>query len=111
MTRHVRALCILAVFGLAACDEQTPVEGLPESIDAQLRSQFNQWGVVPIGDIGRQDPALVALGQALVFDKILSGNRDIACATCHDPVQHAGMAWPWQWEPAVPAPVLHARSA
>lgn len=28
-------------------------------------------------------PALVRLGQALVFDKILSGNRDISCMTCH----------------------------
>jgi mono/diheme cytochrome c family protein len=25
----------------------------------------------------------VELGRALFFDKILSGNRDIACATCH----------------------------
>lgn len=30
-------------------------------------------------------PALVQLGQVLFFDKILSGNRDIACATCHLP--------------------------
>ncbi len=30
-------------------------------------------------------PALVQLGQALTFDKILSGNRDISCATCHLP--------------------------
>jgi cytochrome c peroxidase len=30
-------------------------------------------------------PALVALGQALAFDKILSGNRDISCMTCHLP--------------------------
>jgi cytochrome c peroxidase len=36
-----------------------------------------------------QDPALVTLGQALLFDKILSGNRDIACATCHLPTHHA----------------------
>lgn len=28
---------------------------------------------------------LVALGEALFTDPILSGNRDIACATCHDP--------------------------
>ena len=28
-------------------------------------------------------PELVALGQALAFDKILSGNRDISCMTCH----------------------------
>jgi len=32
----------------------------------------------------------VDLGQALMFDKVLSGNRDIACATCHNPVAHAG---------------------
>jgi cytochrome c peroxidase len=30
-------------------------------------------------------PALVLLGQALLFDPILSGNRDIACMTCHHP--------------------------
>ena len=29
--------------------------------------------------------ALVQLGQALAFDKILSGNRDISCMTCHLP--------------------------
>ena len=28
---------------------------------------------------------LVELGQALAFDKILSGNRDISCMTCHLP--------------------------
>ncbi len=31
-------------------------------------------------------PALVQLGQALAFDKVLSGNRDISCMTCHLPV-------------------------
>jgi cytochrome c peroxidase len=35
-----------------------------------------------------QNAALVDLGQAMFFDKILSGNRDIACATCHDPLAH-----------------------
>lgn len=31
-------------------------------------------------------PAMVRLGQALYFDKILSGNRNMSCATCHSPV-------------------------
>ena len=31
------------------------------------------------------DPNKVALGRALFFDKIISGNKDMACATCHDP--------------------------
>ena len=29
------------------------------------------------------DPARVELGRLLFFDKILSGNRNISCATCH----------------------------
>jgi cytochrome c peroxidase len=90
MTRHVRTLCILAVLGLIACDESPSIGGGPESLDAQLRRQFNQWNIVPIGEAPRQNPAMVALGQALLFDKILSGNRDISCATCHDPTQHLG---------------------
>jgi cytochrome c peroxidase len=32
----------------------------------------------------------VRLGQALAFDKILSGNRDIACMTCHLPAFATG---------------------
>jgi len=31
-------------------------------------------------------PAKVALGRLLFWDPILSGNQDIACATCHHPV-------------------------
>ena len=88
MTRHDRTLCILAVLGLIACDESSSIGGGPESLDAQLRRQFTQWSIVPIGEAPRQAPAMVALGQALMFDKILSGNRDISCATCHDPTQH-----------------------
>ena len=88
MTRHVRTLCILAVLGVIACDDPAPIQGLPESLDAQLRRQFTQWNIVPIGEAPHQDPAMVALGQALMFDKILSGNRDVSCATCHDPTQH-----------------------
>jgi cytochrome c peroxidase len=32
--------------------------------------------------------AKVALGKLLFFDKILSGNQNIACATCHSPLTH-----------------------
>ena len=31
------------------------------------------------------DPVQAALGQLLFYDKILSGNRNISCATCHHP--------------------------
>lgn len=34
---------------------------------------------------GTPDPAKVELGRVLMFDKILSGNKNISCATCHHP--------------------------
>lgn len=37
-------------------------------------------------------PSLVALGQALMFDPILSGNRDISCMSCHHPKLATGDA-------------------
>ena len=89
MTLSVRLLCVAALVVIVACDETTSPEGFPGSIDAQLRQVFNAYGVVPIGPVQAQDPPLVSLGQALMFDKILSGNRDIACATCHTPSEHA----------------------
>jgi cytochrome c peroxidase len=39
--------------------------------------------VVPLALPPPVRPELSALGQALVFDKELSGNRDISCMTCH----------------------------
>lgn len=36
-------------------------------------------------DSGRPPQAEIELGRMLFFDKILSGNRNIACATCHHP--------------------------
>ena len=89
MTLSVRPLCVAALLLAAACDETPPTTGFPESLDAQLRRSIGQWSVVPIAEPPWQDPALVALGRVLMFDKILSGNRDISCATCHEPALHA----------------------
>jgi len=36
------------------------------------------------------DPAKVALGKLLAFDKILSGNQNISCLTCHHPMAGLG---------------------
>jgi cytochrome c peroxidase len=47
-------------------------------------------GVVAFPRPARVRPALVRLGRALTFDPILSGNRDIACATCHLPALATG---------------------
>ena len=37
-------------------------------------------------DEGQPNLAKVELGKLLFFDKLLSGNKNIACATCHHPL-------------------------
>ncbi len=57
--------------------------GTPD-LDAQLRLVLAGAGLDQV-TVPAQDPARVALGQALMFDRLLGGNKDIACATCHHP--------------------------
>ena len=85
------ALCAAALLLATACERSSSVEPpLDPTLDVELRQTLGQWGAVPIGPVELQNPALVDLGQSLFFDKILSGNRDISCATCHEPSLHAG---------------------
>jgi cytochrome c peroxidase len=51
----------------------------------------------PLGDAdfynnGRTSEAKFLLGQNLFFDKLLSGNRNISCASCHHPLSFTGDA-------------------
>ena len=89
----MRILEIVARFALglaaalvAGCSSDS-VTSLPTnpSLDQQVRQAISPWGVVPLLPVSAPDPALVDLGRSLFFDKILSGNRDVACASCHDP--------------------------
>lgn len=48
-----------------------------------VRQLAAQRGIVPLTRPAPVRPPLVVLGQALIFDPILSGNRNIACMTCH----------------------------
>lgn len=91
--------CAVAIILVAACGrDQAPTgpSALPEK--AQIPD-----GLAPLvrqlaanRGIGRMErppyvrPALIRLGQALAFDKILSGNRDISCMTCHLPAFATG---------------------
>ena len=88
MPRTIMAIYFSLLALTAACERtETPTE---PTLDAQLRQDIGRWGVIPIGPMPTQPEALVDLGQALMFDKILSGNRDVACATCHHPSTHEG---------------------
>jgi cytochrome c peroxidase len=97
MTRSIgataRAVCVGALLLASACERPSMSEPpLDPTLDIQLRQLLGGWGAVPIGAVPRQDAALVDLGQALFFDRILSGNRDISCGTCHEPSLQAADA-------------------
>jgi len=82
------SLILLAL--LSSCGPTSPNKaagGLADAaaVDAALRQTVDDMGLTPLTPIPSPDPALVALGQALFFETELSGNRDISCATCHNP--------------------------
>jgi cytochrome c peroxidase len=58
-----------------------------QSPEAQLRDHILALGVhtPDPGNILPMDDPKVILGQALFFDKIVSGDQNIACSTCHHP--------------------------
>jgi cytochrome c peroxidase len=91
-----------ALLGLGGCgrDETTAPETLvalssSDKVDmsalaAEVRQLTAGRGITALGSPPPVRPALVRLGQALAFDKILSGNRDISCMTCHLPAFATG---------------------
>lgn len=85
--------------GAPAANPVAPGAGAPPvvnppiaQIDIDLRAGMAAAGVVAAQAPPAQDPNKVALGEALMFDKILSGNKDISCATCHTPALGTGDA-------------------
>lgn len=80
--RAIPALAALALAGLAAACAPT--------LDEELRQALSDNDVEPMDFPRRIDSDLVELGRVLFFDKELSGNRDIACSTCHHPGSRTG---------------------
>lgn len=91
MTRSICLRSALAVLALAACSAESKNSSDP---DADLAALLSAANVSPLTAPAPPLPALFTLGQALMFDKILSGNRTVACATCHSPLQHTGDGLP-----------------
>ena len=65
-------------------------ESFAQSTDEVLRELLEQNGVEPFDPGGGHTEERIALGQALFFDRELSGNRDTSCATCHHPTLSTG---------------------
>ncbi len=94
---HRLFLSSIAVTGITACDTPEPAEAndLPivSQIDQKLqlaqakklRALLAANNITPIAAPPTVSAAMFTLGEALFYDKILSGTRDVACATCHAP--------------------------
>lgn len=57
---------------------------------AALRETLKDQNVTPLEKPAKFSKAKIALGQALFFDPVLGGNRDVSCATCHHPKTATG---------------------
>lgn len=95
MRPHVLRIPILVLL-LSACVDQgtlAPEVDNPSAsaareaagMAAEVRALAAKRGIGPVPRPRRIRPALAELGRVLAFDKILSGNRDISCMTCHLP--------------------------
>jgi len=98
---------VAGVLLLAACADQQPTAPLrppPGPVRDELATSDTALtpelvrqlaagrGVTRLAGPPYVRPALVRLGRALMFDPILSGNRDVSCGTCHLPAFATGDA-------------------
>jgi len=60
------------------------------TLDQKLREALLKNNIQKLEQMPEPEPAKVELGRMLFHDKILSGNKDIACATCHHPKLKSG---------------------
>ncbi len=89
----IGALSAAFLIVLAGCDDEATAppaspdmaKGGLKTLAAEVRLLTAGRGITALERAPVVRPALSRLGQALAFDKILSGNRDISCMTCHLP--------------------------
>lgn len=77
-TERSAALALLALLAASA------------GCGTDLRARVEAAGVYSPKRVRLGDGALVQLGNLLFFERELSGNRNVACSSCHMPAFHAG---------------------
>lgn len=85
------ALCLAGALGCngdntgpqAASLKKGGAGGENAQLIALVRQLTANRGITALPAPPRVRPALMRLGQALAFDKIMSGNHDVSCMTCH----------------------------
>ncbi|MCB1089410.1 MAG: hypothetical protein KDM63_20395, partial [Verrucomicrobiae bacterium] len=80
--RPISCLTLLLCLAGGLSHPAHPAEAAP----GEFRDQLKAIGVVPLDPKPEFPAAKIKLGQALFFDPVLGGNRDVSCATCHHPL-------------------------
>lgn len=85
--RGCRATLVLSILlVVAACEvNQVSEPGPDATLVAEVRALAAERGITRMPDPPVVRRKLADLGQLLAFDKVLSGNRNMACITCHRP--------------------------
>ncbi len=81
---------LVAMVAVAACESDIPPILGRDNLVLEVRALAAEHGFAPHPNPPPVRTDLVRLGQALAFDKILSGNRNIGCMTCHLPGMATG---------------------
>lgn len=93
-TMNLAALLLAVLLSACGAGDQyvfeLPGGPIDQAVDDQLQLALADAGVAPVSAPPADPAALVALGRALFFDKELSGNRNISCATCHHAITGTG---------------------
>lgn len=77
-----------------AHDMAAPDGTAPLGTRAALRAAVAKAGVRRLTRPEADEPELVALGRSLFFDKLLSGDCEVSCASCHSPRRATGDGLP-----------------
>src|SRR3954471_21145634 len=89
----MRNYLLLAALTVAASPPPLPRDTLPADPDlARVPGGFPARPAAPADN--PPTPAKVRLGRRLFFDPVLSGDRTVACASCHDPAHGFAAADP-----------------
>nr|MBA3463157.1 cytochrome-c peroxidase [Deltaproteobacteria bacterium] len=75
----------LVLVALSGCVEPAGGPGVDAPVDLEPPRTEALPLAAPDPANNPRTPAKIALGRLLFWDPVLSGDRDVACATCHDP--------------------------
>src|SRR5689334_22494684 len=79
----VLALTLISCVDAPTDTTEQAVNDERAALIASTRASIAQRGVTAVPRPPNVRPKLVQLGRALAFDKLLSGNHDTSCMTCH----------------------------